>query len=110
MPFLGFSLHSKKNSPEWPLDADGERVPAARLAHSQVEAFESDITRNMLEAYGIPTLTRDTGGGFIGEMIMGVPSYGVDIFVPSTMLDDAQALLSAEAQTSQELDESNEEQ
>ena len=51
---------------------------------------------NLLEAYEIPVLRKASGDGALGEVILGVSGYGVDIYVPETMLQDAQNIVSGD--------------
>jgi len=54
------------------------------------------MTVNLLEAYGIPALRKASGDGALGEVLLGASGYGVDIFVPENMLEDAQNVVSAD--------------
>ncbi len=80
----------------WPRGDDGEPVEPAFLTHCGPLDFEAQMVQSMLEAYGIPSVRTLPGDGAFGELILGMSGNGVDIFVPCTMLDDAQELLKGE--------------
>jgi len=80
----------------WPRDEAGQTVPPALLTHCGPLDMEADMIRSMLEAYGIPSIRRLPGDGAFGELILGMSGNGIDIFVPETMLADAQELLKGE--------------
>lgn len=88
---MNWSFDEKKMA--WPATPDGEKVPPAYLVHLSAKDMESNIFINMLESYGIPTVTRYPGDGSFGRVILGISGTGVDIYVPETMLEDARALM-----------------
>ena len=51
---------------------------------------------NMLEAYGIPCLTRYPHSGEFGKVVLGMSGFGTEIYVPETLLEDAVALLQSD--------------
>ena len=89
---LGFS---EKNPPPWPNRADGRPVPPAFLIHLSETDFEGQIVTSMLLSNGIPVVGQFPNNGEFGRVIMGMSGTGRDIFVPETMLEDAQGLLTA---------------
>ena len=55
-----------------------------------------ELTLNLLEAYGIPYVCEYPNNGLFGKLIMGYPPGGMDVFVPETMLEDAQNIINAD--------------
>ena len=99
-----FSKKPKKASgPEWPTGDDGEAVPPAFLTHIHGGPLDLELTLNLLEAYGIPHVSEYPNNGLFGKLILGHPPGGMVLFVPETMLEDAQNVLNADI-----LDEDNE--
>ena len=86
----------KKSSPEWPKDESGESVPPAFLGHIHGGPLDMELTLNLLEAYGIPHVSEYPNNGLFGKMILGHPPGGMDVYVPQTLLEDAQNILNAD--------------
>lgn len=84
----------------WPKTADGEPEAPALLCNCKSLDFGDELKINMLEAYGIPCLRIYPGDGGFGKLILGMSGQGVDIYVPESMLEDAQALCSGQAEIS----------
>ena len=80
----------------WPKTAQGEPEPPALLCNCKSLDLGAELRINMLEAYGIPCLKIYPGDGSFGKLILGMSGQGVDIYVPRSMLEDAQALCEAE--------------
>lgn len=77
----------------WPADENGNREKAARLSvESEVDSI-ADITISFLAGCGIPAFKLGTQG----KVILGVTGVGVDIYVPQSRLEEAQALLASSA-------------
>jgi hypothetical protein len=51
---------------------------------------------NLLEAFGIPTISAYPNDGEFGKLILGFSGTGMDIYVPETMLDDARNIISGD--------------
>lgn len=86
---------------KWPKDENGEpelAVPVASVADINREA---DMKINLLNAYGIPVTCRYNNAGDIGKIINGFSAYGMTLFVPESMSEDAKALLTAPADMSE---------
>lgn len=47
----------------------------------------------LLQAVGIPVLTRYPEGGGLGKVYLGFSGYGVDLYVPKSRESEARALL-----------------
>jgi len=87
----------KPDGPEWPRDENGEPVPPAYLKHISGGPLDLEVALNLLGAYGIPHVSEFPNNGSFGKMIFGHPPSGMEIFVPETMLEEAQNILSAKA-------------
>ncbi len=83
-------------SDRWPKQENGESVPPVLFQHIQGSELDVEMTVNLLEAYGIPALRKASGDGTLGEVLLGASGFGVDIFVPENMLEDAQNVVSAD--------------
>ena len=94
---MSWSLRRKKSDePEWPKCEDGESVAPAYLTHIGGGPLDMELTLNLLKAYGIPHVCEFPNNGLFGRLIMGHPPGGMEVFVPETMLEDAQNLLNAD--------------
>ena len=80
----------------WPKNAQGEPEIPALLCNCKSLDLGDELKINMLEAYGIPCLKIYPGDGSFGKLILGMSGQGVDIYVPQSMLEDAQALCEAQ--------------
>lgn len=83
-------------SERWPKNDNGENVPPVLFQHIQGTELDVEMSVNLLEAYGIPALRKASGDGNFGELMLGASGYGVDIFVPETLLEDAQNIVSGD--------------
>lgn len=83
-------------SETWPKDENGEAVVPALLCTVSNTNFKDDLVIGMLESCGIPCFKRYPGNGSFGRLILGVSGQGVEIYVPETILEDAQTLLNEE--------------
>ena len=88
----GFS----KQKDMWPEDESGEPVSPAFLTHIDGGPLDTELTLNLLEAYGIPYINEYPHNGTVGVVIMGQPLSGMDVYVPETLLEDAMNLLHAD--------------
>ena len=93
---LSWSFRKKKDKPEWPVDDMGKNIPPAYLTHIGGRPLDMELTLNLLEAYGIPHVCEFPNNGLFGKLIVGYPPSGMEVYVPKTMLEDAQNLLSAD--------------
>ena len=79
----------------WPKTDEGEPVTPAFLTKcSQVDMADRMLV-GLLEAYDIPCLTRYPYSGEFGKVVLGMSGFGIEIYVPETMLEDAVALMQA---------------
>ncbi|MGX8698431.1 MAG: putative signal transducing protein [bacterium] len=91
-------FRSKKSAVygDWPLKEDGSLVEPAFLVRIGDKAGEQHIVRGMLEAFGIPNVVRYPQDGDFGSVIMGSAPFGVEIYVPETLIEDARNILNSE--------------
>ena len=87
------------DGPQWPIDAQGEKERAVRLMNSFDSPSDSDMTISLLAAYGIPCFKYYDIDGGAGKVINGFSGYGAGLYVPESMVEEAQALLKAEPVT-----------
>ena len=86
----------KPDNLQWPKDENDEPIPPAYLKHISGGPLDLEIALNVLDAYGIPHVSEYPNNGAFGKLIFGHPPSGMEIFVPETMLEDAQNILSAD--------------
>ena len=77
----------------WPKGPDGEVETPAYLCQRSSTDLSDRLTVNMLQAYGIPSLCLERGNGNLGRLVLGISGYGVDIYVPESLLEDAKILI-----------------
>lgn len=58
----------------------------------------ASITESLLKSYNIPVMKKRLGTGDITAIYMGIASQGVDIFVPSKLLETAADILASESE------------
>ena len=94
----------------WPNDENGEPITPVYLTHIGGGPMDQSMTLGLLDAYGIPYVEQYPNNGLFGKLLAGYPPSGVELFVPETMLEDAQNILNAEIvfDDSEDVEESNE--
>ena len=95
---------SHKAEPDWPLEESGEKVKAVLLKETFDSPAESDMVISMLAAYGIPCFKYYDKDGGAGKVINGFSGYGASLYVPQTMLEEANNILNAEVTEEDEND------
>ena len=95
---------SHKTEPDWPLAESGEKVNAVLLKETFDSPAESDMVISMLAAYGIPCFKYYDKDGGAGKVINGFSGYGASLYVPQTMLEEANNILNAEVTEEDEND------
>ena len=80
----------------WPRKEDGEPVEPAYLCLRTCNDLSDVLTVNMLKAYGIPCLSMERAEGTLGRVVLGISGYGVELYVPATLLEDAKILIEEE--------------
>ena len=99
-----------KKSPDeklenWPVDEQGEKVPPVLFKHLGGGPTDMSVELSMLDAYNIPYILEYPNNGDFGIVIMGHAGGGVDIFIPETMLEDAQNIFNSEIITEEPTEE-----
>ena len=75
----------------WPRDGSGQPEKAARLDIQWELDSRADLTVSLLESCGIPAFQN----GSLGKVLGGFAAQGVEIWVPASRLEEAQAILDA---------------
>jgi hypothetical protein len=88
----------------WPKSEDGAPEKAVFLVDTFEADSQADLTVEMLRAYGIPAVRRYAKDGTLGKVVLGFSGYGVALYVPESMLEDARALLTPAEEISDESD------
>lgn len=82
-----------KKGPKWPKDDAGEPVSPTYLTHLRATDMEGTIAVSLLESNGIPVVTQYPNDGSFGKVILGFSGTGIDLYVPETLLEEAQDLM-----------------
>lgn len=77
---------------KWPRDDKGEFEEPAFLKSCTTKNLEDELLVNLLGAYGVPALRQYPCDGGFAKVIMGSSATGANIFVPKSMLSEAQQL------------------
>ena len=93
---MSWNIKKKDEDLPWPNGENGQPVPPVYLTHVGGGPLDMELTLNLLSAYGIPSVCEYPNNGLFGKLIMGHPPSGMYVFVPETLLDDAQNILNAE--------------
>ena len=80
----------------WPRKENGETEEPAYLCTRTCSDMADQLTVSMLKAYGIPCLCMERAEGGLGRVVLGISGYGVEIYVPETLLNDAKTLIEEE--------------
>ncbi len=78
----------------WPVTGSGEPEEPMFLERLFGSEAELALHRNMLWAYGVPSVARYPMDGMLGKVVLGQSGFGMDIFVPASMLEDAKNIIS----------------
>lgn len=89
------SFWGRTQQPAWPVKPDGTKEKAVLLRHAADSASDAEMTISLLAAYGIPCFKYYEKDGAAGKVISGFSGYGAQLYVPGSMLDEAQAILDA---------------
>ena len=81
--------------PEWPVHPDGTKEKAALLCRAADSTAEAEMTISLLAAYNIPCFKYYEKDGAAGKVVSGFSVFGAALCVPESMLEEAQAILSA---------------
>lgn len=82
------------------MDEQGNREEAEKLSVQWELDSMADITLSLLESCGIPAFKAGTQG----KVLLGFAGLGVDIYVPRSRLEEAQAVLAAGTPEEEESD------
>lgn len=92
-----------KLADSWPKDGKGEFVAPVKLTSCTQLDMGDAIVEGLLDSAGIPHFKRYPHYGGFGNLMLGMSAEGVDIYVPETLLEDAQTLLEGDAVNDEEL-------
>jgi hypothetical protein len=79
-------------APEKTEGGDGDH---AVFLVSAADNFEADIIKSKLEAYGVPVMQKHKEAGDYLHVYMGASPFGIDLYVPSKLLEKAREILEA---------------
>lgn len=74
-------------------NTEGDEGDIAVFLVSAADNFEADILESKLEAYGIPVMKKHKDAGGYLHVYMGASPFGIDLYVPSKLLDKAREIL-----------------
>lgn len=77
----------------WPKDGHGAPEAPAFLTTAAETDGEADMLCAMLRSYDIPTIRNYEGEGTLGRVVLGMSGNGAALYVPASLLEDAQALI-----------------
>lgn len=63
------------------------------LLISNLSMVDADIISSILESYNIPHIKKSKGTGGLMEIYTGFNNYGIDIYVPSNVFQEATELI-----------------
>jgi hypothetical protein len=92
-PKLSWGKAKRDLSSRWPKAADGTPEKPALLTNAVEADAEAEILVNLLEANGIPVMRQYDKDGTLGKVVLGFSGYGVGLYVPEPMLEDARGLI-----------------
>lgn len=100
MNWIWENSEEKEQLEDWPKDETGTPEEPVFLKHCSCVDMDDELTVNLLAASGVPSL-RQYGDGTL--VVLGMSAMGADIFVPKSLLADAQAILEGGGQENDEL-------
>ena len=77
----------------WPTDEAGKPVKPVRLTTVMGNQMDYEMTVNLLQAYGVPTVRDYPNAGELAKIIFGFTGAGMDIYVPENFYEEAKGLL-----------------
>ena len=80
---------------QWPKDDDGTPEPAALLCNGSDYPDELALMCSLLESFSIPHYAKHQGSAQYMSLLFGHAAAGIEIYVPASLLEKAQALLDA---------------
>ena len=97
-----WSFTGRPDAPAWPRDAAGQDEKAVLLASTFDSPADADTVISLLSAYGVPCFKYYDREGGAGKVINGFSGYGADLYVPESLLQEAQDILNAPPMESDE--------
>ena len=77
------------------LDQPKRAEEGTELLVTVYDNVQLSMVRSLLEAESIPYLIRERGSGSAVKIVMGVSSFGSDVYVPATKLEEATDAIAA---------------
>lgn len=92
-----WSFASRREDVDWPQDEKGRPEKAVFLTHCTCVNMEDKMLKNMLDAYGIPSIANLPENGAFSRVVLGISGSGADVYVPASRIDEAKALIGGSA-------------
>ena len=90
-----WNFTGRPDIPAWPQDEQGQKEKAVLLMQTFDSPADTDTVISLLSAYGIPCFKYYDREGGAGKVINGFSGFGVGLYVPASMAEDAQNLLAS---------------
>ena len=84
------------DTPDWPIDAQGEKEKAVLLTSTFDSTADADMLISLLAAYRIPCFKYFDYEGGAGKVINGFSDSAASLYVPASLLEDAKEILEAQ--------------
>ena len=68
-----------------------------KLLVANVDMINADIISSILDSYNIPHIKKSKGTGDLMRIYTGFNFYGVDIYVPSNVYEEAKELIDSQS-------------
>jgi len=92
-PKLTWGREPRDLMEHWPRQADGTPEEPVFLTDVMEADSEADLLISLLRSYDIPVMKRYERDGTLGRVVLGFSGYGARLYVPQSMLEDAQNLI-----------------
>jgi hypothetical protein len=87
---------------------DDDDIPVFLV--SAADNFEADILEGKLEAYGVPVMKQHKDAGGYLHIYMGASPFGIDLYVPSKLLEKAKEILQSVPEVAEDSSENLQEE
>ena len=77
----------------WPKDDNGDPVEPTLLTTVTGTQMDYELTISLLTSFGIPTLRDFPNTASLAKIILGFAGTGMDVYVPTNMLDFAREVM-----------------
>ena len=77
----------------WPKDEKGQPEAPVFLCAEKNLDMSDELLVNMLEAFQIPCVRVYPGDGAFGRVVLGTSGWGVNLYVPESLYEDAKELI-----------------